>query len=254
MGSRNVNYRVKKVNMRGMESHMESLENKKYILLDLDGTLTDSNLGITRCVRYALLDQGIDEQDESILQEYIGPALDDSFKKYHHLSEENAAKAVNKYRERYRDIGIFENEVYDGIVPFLKSLKDAGKVVCLSTCKPEVFAVRILEHFELAQYFDVVTGSDMEGLRKQKYQVIDETFIRIADTVLHRELDSELLNELKADSVMVGDRNQDVNGAHTSGVECIGVRYGYAKPDELEEAGADYIVDTIEEVGRLLLG
>ncbi len=226
---------------------------KKYLLFDLDGTVTDSNLGITRCVQYALLDQGIDEQDMSVLEEYIGPALDDSFKKYHGLNYEQAAKAVAKYRERYRDTGIFENEVYDGIVPCLETLKAAGKIICLSTCKPEPFAVRILEHFKLDKYFDVVTGSDLEGTRKQKYQVIEETFKRLSANVLRQELTEELLNEIKADSVMIGDRNQDVNGAHQVGIECIGVRYGYAKPDELEDAGVDYIVETIPELTALIL-
>lgn len=226
---------------------------KKYLLFDLDGTVTDSNLGITRCVQYALLDQGIDEQDMSVLEEYIGPALDDSFKKYHGLNDEQAAKAVAKYRERYRDTGIFENEVYDGIVPCLETLKAAGKIICLSTCKPEPFAVRILEHFKLDKYFDVVTGSDLEGTRKQKYQVIEETFKRLSANVLRQELTEELLNEIKADSVMIGDRNQDVNGAHQVGIECIGVRYGYAKPDELEDAGVDYIVETIPELTALIL-
>ncbi len=226
---------------------------KKYLLFDLDGTVTDSNLGITRCVQYALLDQGIDEQDMSVLEEYIGPALDDSFKKYHGLNDEQAAKAVAKYRERYRDTGIFENEVYDGIVPCLETLKAAGKIICLSTCKPEPFAVRILEHFKLDKYFDVVTGSDLEGTRKQKYQVIEETFKRLSANVLRQELTDELLNEIKADSVMIGDRNQDVNGAHQVGIECIGVRYGYAKPDELEDAGVDYIVETIPELTALIL-
>lgn len=226
---------------------------KKYLLFDLDGTVTDSNLGITRCVQYALLDQGIDEQDMSVLEEYIGPALDDSFKKYHGLNDEQAAKAVAKYRERYRDTGIFENEVYDGIVPCLETLKAAGKIICLSTCKPEPFAVRILEHFKLDKYFDVVTGSDLESTRKQKYQVIEETFKRLSANVLRKELTEELLNEIKADSVMIGDRNQDVNGAHQVGIECIGVRYGYAKPDELEDAGVDYIVETIPELTALIL-
>lgn len=226
---------------------------KKYLLFDLDGTVTDSNLGITRCVQYALLDHGIDEQDMSVLEEYIGPALDDSFKKYHGLNDEQAAKAVAKYRERYRDTGIFENEVYDGIVPCLETLKAAGKIICLSTCKPEPFAVRILEHFKLDKYFDVVTGSDLEGTRKQKHQVIEETFRRLSANVLKQELTEELLNEIKADSVMIGDRNQDVNGAHQVGIECIGVRYGYAKPDELEDAGVDYIVGTIPELTALIL-
>jgi phosphoglycolate phosphatase len=206
---------------------------KKYILFDLDGTLTDSNLGITRCVQYALLDQGIDEQDMGVLQEYIGPALDDSFARQHGLTKEQTVRAVAKYRERYADIGIFENEVYDGITDCLAKLKSAGKI--------------------LSEYFDVVTGAELSGARKQKVQVIEETFNRLCDNVLKCGKTHDVLIEIKADSVMVGDRNQDVNGAHQAEIECIGVRYGYAKPDELEEAGADYIVEDIAELTELIL-
>jgi phosphoglycolate phosphatase len=226
---------------------------KKYILFDLDGTLTDSNLGITRCVQYALLDQGIDEQNMNVLQEYIGPALEDSFRKQHGLTNEQTARAVAKYRERYADIGIFENEVYDGIAECLAKLKSEGKILALSTCKPEPYALRILEHFGLSEYFDVVTGAELSGARKQKVQVIEETFNRLCDNVLGCEKTREVLLEIKAASVMVGDRNQDVNGAHQAEIECIGVRYGYAKPDELEEAGADYIVENIAELTELIL-
>ena len=226
---------------------------KKYILFDLDGTLTDSYLGITRCVQYALNDQGIEENNLDVLKQYIGPSLDYSFNKYHGLTGDNLTRAVAKYRERYKDTGIFENEVYDGIEYCLKTLQSAEKILCLSTCKPEVFAERILEHFGLRQYFTVVTGSDLEGLRKHKSQVIEETFRRIMVDVLDVEPDTDKQNIIKADSIMVGDRDQDVNGAHEEQIECIGVRYGYAKEDELENAGADYIVATVPELTALIL-
>lgn len=229
------------------------MTDKKYLLFDLDGTITDSNLGITRCVQYALLEQGIDEKNMDILQEYIGPALDVSFKKYHGLSDEQAEQAVKKYRERYKDQGIYENEVYEGISFCLETLRAAGKVICLSTCKPEPFAVRILEYFKLDRYFDVVTGSELDGSRKHKNQVIDETLKRLCENVLKQDMTEELVNEIKVDAVMIGDRNQDVNGAHEVGIECIGVRYGYAKENELEDAGVDYIVETIPELTALIL-
>ena len=131
---------------------------KKYILFDLDGTLTDSKEGITKSVQYALKSVGVEEPDIDRLQCYIGPPLDVSLKKFHGIEGEEAKKAIEKYRERYKDKGIFENEVIDGIIPCLEKLCKAGKVLAVATCKPEVFAVRIIEHFGLSKYFTVITG------------------------------------------------------------------------------------------------
>ena len=240
---------------------------KRYILFDLDGTLTDPKTGITKCVQYALRAQGIEEPDLDALKCYIGPPLDESFQRFHGMSQEKALLAVEKYRERFRDTGIFENEVIAGIVPCLQTLKEAGKVLALATCKPEAFAVRILAHFGLAGYFTVAVGSEMDGTRKYKSEVIEEVFRRLwnkqqaADTEHGSMMQAgstqgvppEILLDMKADAVMVGDRNQDVCGAQAAGIESIGVRFGYAEENELEDAGADYIVETVAELTALLL-
>lgn len=220
---------------------------KKYILFDLDGTLTDPKTGITKCVQYALAAAGIDEPELDKLECYIGPPLDESFKRFHGMNEEDAWKAVEKYRERFKDIGIFENDVIDGIVLCLETLKAAGKTLVLATCKPEVFALKIMKHFELEKYFTVMVGSGLDGTRKYKNQVIDEVFARLSD------ITNEDIIEMKADAIMVGDREQDINGAHEAGIEAVGVRFGYAAENELEEAGADYIVETVPQLTALLL-
>ena len=153
---------------------------KKYLLFDLDGTLTDSKLGITRCVQYALKSLGIDEPDLDKLECYIGPPLIDSFQRYHGLSLEQAQIGVAKYRERFRDTGIFENEVIAGIPEVLEELKKRGYVMALATSKPEEFALRITKHFHLSQYFEIEVGSGMNGELKYKADVIAEVLRRIA--------------------------------------------------------------------------
>lgn len=223
---------------------------KKYILLDLDGTLTDPKEGITKCVQYALAAAGIDEPDLDKLECYIGPPLDVSFKKFHNMSEEDSWKAVDKYRERFRDKGVFENGIIEGIIPCLEALKASGKMLILATCKPEIFMNQIIEHFGIAPYLDMAVGSELDGTRKHKNEVIEEVFIRLKEKL---GTDEDIIS-LKADAIMVGDRDQDINGAHQAMIEAVGVRFGYAKEGELEEAGADYIVETVPELVELLLG
>ena len=129
--------------------------NKKYILFDLDGTLTDTAEGITKSVQYALEAQGIKEENLDDLTCYIGPPLDESFQKFHGMTKEQACEAVEKYRERYKDTGIYETSVIDGMIFVLETLKPAGKTLALATSKPEPFALKILEHFNLSKYFTV---------------------------------------------------------------------------------------------------
>ena len=202
---------------------------------------------ITRCVQYALKSLGIDEPDLDKLECYIGPPLIDSFQRYHGLSLEQAQIGVAKYRERFRDTGIFENEVIAGIPEVLEELKKRGYVMALATSKPEEFALRITKHFHLAQYFEIEVGSGMNGELKYKADVIAEVLRRIAQK--HPEQD---MAEIEADSVMIGDRVHDIEGAKKCKIESVGVRFGFAKPGELEEAGADEIVATPEELLELI--
>ncbi len=221
---------------------------KKYILLDLDGTLTDPKEGITKCVQYALASFGIDEPCLDNLECYIGPPLDESFRKFHGLNEEDSWKAVAKYRERFTDIGVFENDVIKGIPQCLETLKAADKMLILATCKPQVYMYKIINHFGLDKYLDFSVGSELDGTRKHKNEVIEEVFRQLSEKT------GKDIIELKADAIMVGDRDQDVNGAHMASVEAVGVKFGYAAEGELEEAGADYIVRTVPELTALLLG
>ncbi len=215
---------------------------KKYILFDLDGTLTDPKVGITTCVQYALKDFGIDEPNPDNLEPFIGPPLKDSFIKYYNMTDEQADKAVEKYRERFRDKGLFENELYGGIHDLLRTLKAGGLRLAVASSKPTVFVERILKHFKLDKYFEVVVGSELDGKRVEKAQVIQE--------VMHRFFPNEFP---KYDEVyMIGDRSYDIAGARTFRIETIGVTYGYGSREELEEAKADHIVESVAELKRLL--
>ncbi len=206
---------------------------KKYdvILFDLDGTLTDSAEGIMNCAEYALNAMGITEPDRSRLLRFIGPPLVDSFMDFYGMSREDALKAVALYRERFPVKGIFENRVYEGIPEALDMLKKSGKRLAVATSKPEVYAKRILEHFELAEHFEAVTGAELSGERNAKSEVIEECLKRLG-------------NPDKGTVLMVGDRKHDVIGAKTCGVDCAGVKFGYAEENELENAGAICTFDT----------
>ena len=210
------------------------------ILFDLDGTLTDPGEGITKSVAYALQKYSIEVADRSVLYPFIGPPLVDSFQKYYGFSPKQAEQAVVYYREYFRETGLFENEVYDGVEDLLSSLKSAGKRVILATSKPEVFARQILDHFGLTRYFDVIAGALLDGSRMHK-----------ADVIAYA-LDTAGITD-KSSVVMVGDREQDVKGAEKTGLPCIGVLYGYGSREELTAAGATAIVESVEELQQFLL-
>lgn len=219
---------------------------KKYILLDLDGTLTDSSKGITKSVQYALEKMGITENDMAVLKRYIGPPLNESFTRFHGLSDEDSLKAVAYYRERYADTGLYENKLFDGIKEFLAGLKKEGYIVALATCKPEIYVPTILNHFDIEQYFDVAVGSELEGgKRRHKDDVIEEV---ISQIIKLKDIPATDIYDVKADAIMIGDRKDDVLGAKDAGIESIGLRYGFAEADELENAGADYILENVEDI------
>lgn len=200
----------------------------QYIMFDLDGTLTNSAEGVTKSVEYALNDQGIVVNDRTDLLCCIGPPLKYSFMNFYGMDEKRAEQAVEKYRERYEDIGIFENEVYDGIIPLLKELKMRGLKIAVATSKPENFAIRILKKYNLYEYFDVVSAADLNS-ELTKTDVMKNAIHKLG--VKHLE-----------SVVMVGDRNFDINGARDCDIDSIGVTYGFANEGELSEA--TYLVDT----------
>ena len=210
----------------------------KHILFDLDGTLDDPFEGITKSVQYAMKKFGVDAEQDS-LKCFIGPPLTDSFENYFGLSPDDAKLAVDYYREYYRPTGIFEVGIYEGIPEMLAALCDAGYELILATSKPIVFADMILEKFGLAKYFTATFGSELDGTRVKKHEVIDYAF--------------ETHKMDKSRAIMVGDRRHDVEGAHKCGIPCIGVTFGYGDRAEHSECGADYIVDTVDELKKLLL-
>ena len=213
---------------------------KKYLLFDLDGTITASDEGITKCVQYALSHFGIDEPDLDKLKVFVGPPLRVAFPKYYGLSHDDTEKAVALYRSRYADIGIFECSVYEGVPELLRRCRDAGYTLILATSKPRVYAQRILEHFDLAQYFTHTVGCELDGTLDNKADIISYAM-------------SLYPNSGKDDFVMIGDRFYDVDGAKENGIMCIGVLYGYGSRTELETAGADAVFTTTAELGDYLV-
>lgn len=205
------------------------------VLFDLDGTLTDPALGIANSVAYALSKWNISVKDRSELFKFIGPPLLDSFSEYYGFSDEQSRLALKFYREYFTDRGMFENRVYNGIPELLSALKSRNKKLIVATSKPEEFAVRILQHFDLDGYFDFIGGASM-----------DETRVKKAD-VIQYALDTCNINN-KASVVMVGDRHHDIDGAKLCGLPSIGVTYGYGSIDELKDAGADFIALSVEDI------
>lgn len=211
----------------------------QVILFDLDGTLTESGEGIIKSVEYALEKLGVTENDPENLKRYVGPPLKESFMKFSGLNEEQAEQGIGYYRERYTKVGMFENCLYPQIPELLEVLKINDKILGVASSKPEIFVNQILEHFGIAQYFQVIVGSELDGRRSKKEEVIEEALLR-----LHMQTERDKV-------LMVGDKEQDVNGARSCGLQCIGVAYGYGTREELSQAGAVYIADTVEDLGIL---
>lgn len=215
---------------------------KNIFLFDLDGTVTEPKEGITKCVQYSLNFFDIEENDLDKLECFIGPPLHKSYQMFYGLSEEESFEAVRRYRERYNDIGIYECNLFKGIDDVIKYIYENGGRVCLATSKPEVYAIRLLEYYKLDKYFKCVTGSLMDGGRTEKAEVIEEVFRRI-----------NISDDDKQHCIMIGDRMHDIKGAIATGIESIGVKYGYATPNELEDAGATYVVETTADLKKKVI-
>lgn len=226
----------------------------RYVLFDLDGTLTDPKEGICKCVQYALKAQNIEEPDPDKLEPFIGPPLATSFREFYGMDEESSAEAVKKYRERFESIGLYENELYPGMKEFLQSLKAHGIKLAVASSKPKEFVERILVHFKLDNYFDVVCGSEKNGKKVEKPDVIREALSKLFH-VREETIDQKRDKLLPLDEIlMVGDRKFDILGAKAFGLKGVGVSYGYAPEGELEEAGADYITDNLEDLHLYITG
>ena len=207
----------------------------KYCLFDLDGTLTDPAIGITNSVMHALEKYDIHVGDRSELYPFIGPPLDYSFKTFYGFTDEQAVQAIKYYREYFSVTGLFENSVYEGIPEMLENLKEKGVKIALATSKPYEFSIKILKHFDLYKYFDFFGAATMDGRISKKEDVI-----------------STLLDEMgvqnKDEIMMVGDRHHDIDGAKANGLKSAGVLWGYGSAEELEQAGADYVLASSSEL------
>lgn len=219
----------------------------QYLLFDLDGTLTDSAEGIIKCVQYAAEKMGAELKKAEELRVFVGPPLSESFQNVYGFSEADTQQAIAYYRERFKPIGMFENAVYPGIPEMLKAMKENGKINLIASSKPQEFVETILEHFDIAKYFDIIVGASMDESRNTKEAVIEEALLQLKSTDRYGQYSDDKC-------VMIGDRKYDIHGARYFGLRNIGVSYGFAPVGELEEAGADVIVDTVEELTRVLLG
>lgn len=213
----------------------------EYIFFDLDGTLTDPAEGITNSFVYALKQFGMEIPSFETLCTYIGPPLVTTWKEKYGFNDERAAEGVKKYREYFAEKGLFENRVYEGIPELLQKLKDAGKKLYIATSKPEVYSKRITDKFNLTKYFEAVCGSNLDETRSKKAEVVAYAMETAGVTDPSKIL-------------MIGDRMHDVEGAKENGVKCCGVLFGYGSRKELEDAGAAYIAENIQELEKILLG
>ena len=212
-----------------------------YIFFDLDGTLTDPEVGITTAVQYSLKKFGIEVEDRRTLIPFIGPPLYQSYMVYYGFDEQKALKAVEYYREYFSVIGLFENRVYDGVKELLEKLVAMKKTLVVATSKPEEYTIRILEKFDLRKYFTFVAGATFDSSRVKKADVIKYA------------LDNVRPND-KSKIVMIGDREHDVLGAKEHDIDSIGVTFGYGGKEELIDAGATHLADNFTEVLDIIEG
>ena len=213
---------------------------KSILLFDLDGTIIDSRVGVTRAVRYSLAHFGIEAPASDDLLGFIGPPLRSSYEKYYGFAGDRGEAVLAKFREYYDDRGVHENTLIPGVETLLRALRAGGKTLLLATTKIELLAVRILEELGLAELFDHIAGAAPDGRLAEK------------DQVIRSALDRANVTDLRA-AIMIGDSRYDAEGAHAVGLDMIGVLCGFGSRAELEEAGADVIVEDMEELGRLLL-
>lgn len=204
-------------------------------LFDLDGTLTDPKEGIINSVLYALRKMEIDEPNQEEIESFIGPPIQHSFADRYKMNEKQVEQAVAYFREYLKQSGLLENKVYEMVPCILQELKDEKKRLFVATSKPTIFAKQVLEHFNLSHFFEEIVGSNLDGTRIKKDEIIEY--------ILHTN--SELQRE---EIVMIGDRKHDMIGANCNDVDSIGVLYGYGSEEELKEAGATHIVKHVEEL------
>jgi phosphoglycolate phosphatase len=211
---------------------------QQNILFDLDGTLTDPREGITRSIQFALAKLGIDEPDLTRLEHFIGPPLLQAFMQFYDFDEAKAWEAVNFYRERFKVTGLYENRVFDGVGELLTELQGQGRTLYIATSKPWVFAREIARHFDFARHFKVIYGSELDGTRTNKVELIGH--------LLAEGLDP-------AQTLMIGDRKHDLIGARSNGLDAVAVGYGFGSREELEAEQPAHHFETLADMHRAFL-
>ena len=209
------------------------------VLFDLDGTLTDPREGITRSIQFALGKLGIDEPDLTRLEHFIGPPLLQAFMQFYAFDEAKAWEAVNFYRERFKVTGLYENRVFDGVTPLLETLSGQGRQLFIATSKPWEFAREIARHFDFARHFKVIYGSELDGTRTNKVELI-------AHLLQEEGLDP-------ADTLMIGDRKHDLIGARSNGLDAAAVGYGFGSFEELNAEAPTYHFETLDALHQAFL-
>ena len=216
------------------------MNEKKYVLFDMDGTLFDTSEGIKMCYNCGLEHFGIHTKDDSELDRVIGPSLYDSYREFYGLEGDDLKEAIRIYRDLYSKEGIYKVRMYDGIENMLREIRKNGHIIGLATTKPLVMASMILEFSGLKQYFDVTCGANLDGSLSDKRELINKCMELSGFSDKNRVF-------------MVGDRFYDIMGAKEAGVHSVGVTYGFGSLEELTEVGSEFIVNSPDDVARLIL-
>ncbi|MGE8019498.1 HAD hydrolase-like protein [Peribacillus frigoritolerans] len=207
------------------------------LLFDLDGTLTESHIGIIKSFQFALRKMGIDEPKAENLIKHVGPPFQETLKNFYGMQPADVDKAVGFFRQRFKEKGMFENVLYPRIPSLLEKLKQEDKTLVIATSKLTAFAEGILRYFKIDHYFDFVEGSSLEG--NTKAEVIQQALIHFPGVD-------------KKDFIMIGDRNHDIIGARNAGIDSIAVTYGYGSVEEFKNAQPTFIANSVEEIERIL--
>jgi len=215
------------------------MKNYSVVLFDLDGTLSDPKIGITKSVQHALQKAGVMVNDLDELEPFIGPPLQVSFQEIYGFNDTQITRAIRDYRERFTERGMFENKLYEDIPVLLAHLKQQGYILTIATSKPTVFAEQIIKYFQLESYFDLVVGSHLDGSRSAKGEIIAEVL---------QQLDSYPKDQF----IMIGDRKYDLIGARENQIDAIGVTYGFGSLEELKNEEPTYIVDHVNDLLKYL--
>ena len=208
------------------------------VLLDFDGTIADTGEGIFSSVRYAIKSMGFDPLPEEVIHTFIGPPVFSSFKRALNLSDEDSAKAVEKYRERYVESGIYQLKIYDGILQLMEDMKKSGIKLAIASSKPENFIVKILDFLKMDNFFDYISAPESDKAPESKTALVERA-------VSHSGVE-------KSRAVMIGDRYFDIDGAKGAGIDSIGVTFGFGNKDELQNAGATYIAENTDDIRRII--